>query len=464
VTADSEHPFVDVSKSPVFEEGSTSYPPDDDKTLQYEVEQEGAFHSNDLAEDDAAATIQENTPPMKLFGAGNDSTFVKGSSGFNASRMDPPDDEPPSLKIESMEENENLSPHYDTQGENYASSPLSKLDVDDQGFFRLEPALDPDVQYGIDGPDDFSSQYVSPVSESRHSNDQVESHKPINTDERPWHSLSVDDKFEEPPKIDSGIHQENQRTRPENDQLSYDSESQNIKSPHVSSDVTRKKLYHSDEKKIGSEKDDVRSDLNDSKDDRKEDPAMPVNASTNGRSYHGIEPIDTSYTKPKEYEEHPSPLPVSPVDVATNSAMDSRGHQSPAMRGAREILKRRRAEANKSITRKVDNQMISQAKIETPTSTRSEISTSTWDENNTDIIGSAISGSSVFSEKSGSADRSSRRALILQMAKARMKNNRDSPSKTSSTITQDDEADNNTFTEGNATIATHEFDLTGDLD
>lgn len=47
-TADSEHPFVDAQKSPVFEEEPTSHPPDDEKTLQYEVEQEGAFHSNNL--------------------------------------------------------------------------------------------------------------------------------------------------------------------------------------------------------------------------------------------------------------------------------------------------------------------------------------------------------------------------------------------------------------------------------
>ena len=67
---------------------------------------------------------------------------------------------------------------------------------------------------------------------------------------------------------------------------------------------------YSDEKKTENENDEV-----DSGDQRKS---------------NGIEPIETS----KEYEENPSPNDFSPV-----------GGQSPAMRGAHEILKRRRAEA-----------------------------------------------------------------------------------------------------------------------
>ena len=109
--------------------------------------------------------------------------------------------------------------------------------------------------------------------------------------------------------------------------------------------------------------------------------------------------------------------------------------------------------------------MISPTMSENPESTRSEMSTGTWDESGTDITGSAISGSSVWTDNSGPSDRSSRRALILQMAKARMKNNKDSPSKISSAITEeDDEADDTIYTEGNGTLATHDFDLTGDLD
>ena len=53
-----------------------------------------------------------------------------------------------------------------------------------------------------------------------------------------------------------------------------------------------------------------------------------------------------------------------------------------------------------------------------------DVSTSTW-ESGSEMSGSMVSGSSVWSEGSA-GDRSSRRALILQMAKARMKTTRDS--------------------------------------
>jgi len=111
--------------------------------------------------------------------------------------------------------------------------------------------------------------------------------------------------------------------------------------------------------------------------------------------------------------------------------------------------------------KKTENPAASPTNSENPESTRSEMSPNTWDENGTDITGSGVSGSSVLSENSGPG--STRRALILQMAKARMKNNK-SPSKAPSTIYHEDKADNTVYTEGNATVATHDFDLTGDLD
>ena len=62
-----------------------------------------------------------------------------------------------------------------------------------------------------------------------------------------------------------------------------------------------------------------------------------------------------------------------------------------------------------------------------------ELETGTWEEGS-DFTGSNISGSSLWSDASGSAgDRTSRRALILQMAKARMKSNGGSPTKTMGT-------------------------------
>ena len=115
---------------------------------------------------------------------------------------------------------------------------------------------------------------------------------------------------------------------------------------------------------------------------------------------------------------------------------------------------------------KPNNQMSSPTTNETLESEKSEISNVAWEESGSDITGSALSGSSVWTDSSAPGDRTSRRALILQMAKARMKNNKELPSvskPSSATIEQDDEADDTIFTEGNAT---HDFvgELTGDLD
>lgn len=58
----------------------------------------------------------------------------------------------------------------------------------------------------------------------------------------------------------------------------------------------------------------------------------------------------------------------------------------------------------------------------------------TW-ESESDVLGSNVSGSSIWSNDSGTTgDRTSRRALILQMAKARMRNNKESPTKGSSSV------------------------------
>lgn len=96
-------------------------------------------------------------------------------------------------------------------------------------------------------------------------------------------------------------------------------------------------------------------------------------------------------------------------------------------------------------------------RTENPEPAKSETSTNAWhDENGTDIVGSAISGSSVVSDNSGTSERNSRRALILQMAKNRMKTHRESPVTPSPAIQEDEVDDPTVFTEA--------FDLTGDLD
>jgi hypothetical protein len=114
---------------------------------------------------------------------------------------------------------------------------------------------------------------------------------------------------------------------------------------------------------------------------------------------------------------------------------------------------------------KPQNPSPSRVAAETPKAGESDVSAGTWDDSGSDVTGSAVSGSSVWTDTSGPGDRSSRRALILQMAKARMKTNKESPSasamksKLSTSITE--EADITVMTEGN-TVA--DIDFTGDLD
>lgn len=68
---------------------------------------------------------------LVLFVTNNVFSDSVAENGVSVSQIDPPDDEPPSLKIGSMEENENLQ---------LKSSPSRKEDMlDDQGFLRLDP-------------------------------------------------------------------------------------------------------------------------------------------------------------------------------------------------------------------------------------------------------------------------------------------------------------------------------------
>mmetsp|Transcript_12152 Transcript_12152/g.28836 ORF Transcript_12152/g.28836 Transcript_12152/m.28836 type:complete len:979 (+) Transcript_12152:393-3329(+) len=478
---------------------------------------QGPFHSNLIAEEDVTMTNQDVSSSQVQYSPRNNVQSSKDPDVV--SRIDPPDDEPPSLKIESMEENHNLNYHNHTPGHSHVST-SSNLDIDDQGFFRMEPAVYRDVRDTTHGPENPSSHYVSSVSESRHNQDPFKNYEParfehpenensslminedFRTDEmssniqgkvayeqsdtidhfqesamKTSQTLNQNDgefpedgvNFHEPPPM-NGSSEEVQHnikgTSLEHDQLGYVHDTQNGDeiSYDPSDPICNENFNYSDEKKSGVEKDEVDCDLNNSKFVVKKELAQSDKVSTNEQPYNDIDPIDTSHTNLNE--SNATPHRFSPAVATPSSATESKGHQSPAMRGAHEILKRnrrRRAEANRSLMKKSENHLSSPTKSENPEPTRSEITSNTWDESGTDVTGSAISGSSLLSENSGTSDRTSRRAFILQMAKARMKNNRESPVKASSGKISDD-ADDTVFTEGNTTLATHDFDFTGDLD
>ena len=125
--------------------------------------------------------------------------------------------------------------------------------------------------------------------------------------------------------------------------------------------------------------------------------------------------------------EDPGNDQISPVSQGNQQSEYS--HTSSAMRGARELLKRNRQRRLELAARRSqdtsENGPKSGQSAKEVISPQSEVSGGTWESGSE--VTSVVSGtSSGWTENSGAPERSSRRALILQMAKARMKNNKSS--------------------------------------
>ncbi|CAB9515906.1 expressed unknown protein [Seminavis robusta] len=147
---------------------------------------------------------------------------------------------------------------------------------------------------------------------------------------------------------------------------------------------------------------------------------------------------------------------TSPSSQASSQNSVSEYSHSSAMRGAQELLKRNRQRRHEQARRRLNasnNEIRTNNSVETEGSPAKspphyafspdngyhrnhsgnrggprgdDGSASTWESGNSEALTSVISGSSVWTDNSSNpADRSSRRALILQMAKARMKSNKD---------------------------------------
>merc|ERR1712113_447939 len=107
------------------------------------------------------------------------------------------------------------------------------------------------------------------------------------------------------------------------------------------------------------------------------------------------------------------------------------------MRGTQELLRKNRMRRQeRTRTRANDAEVGSNDEYNpvqshlSPQSRATEGSGGTWDSGSE--VTSVVSVSSVWTDTSNPTDRSSRRALILQMAKARMKSNKDRGDKISS--------------------------------
>lgn len=114
--------------------------------------------------------------------------------------------------------------------------------------------------------------------------------------------------------------------------------------------------------------------------------------------------------------------------------------QSTALRGAQELLRRNRARRLSAAQKKEDESSCRdggacQDPTTTPLSanTQTELdSGGTWESSSE--MTSIVSGSSQWTDNENNPDRSSRRALILQMAKARMKSNKSTSSTTPTSV------------------------------
>jgi hypothetical protein len=166
------------------------------------------------------------------------------------------------------------------------------------------------------------------------------------------------------------------------------------------------------------------------------------------------------YSPRRRNPELPPPSPRSP--------QESELSQSSAMRGAQELLRRNRQRRLEMARRARDLQRMEYAQhsteaedesteptVDLPTP-RSQETGGTWD-SNSDFTTSQMSGegSSVWTDDN--PDRSSRRALILQMAKARMK---------SHGVNKQSQFDEEKKLESTPEMiaSTNDIDLTGDLD
>jgi hypothetical protein len=158
---------------------------------------------------------------------------------------------------------------------------------------------------------------------------------------------------------------------------------------------------------------------------------------------------------PEERRRDPGLPPQSPRSPASQSSEYS---QSSAMRGAQELLRRnrqRRMEMARKLKRQEkpgpeDEDFGASTQSQTEMESGLESGTTTW-ETGSDITGSELS--SVWTDEMSdvNADRSSRRALILQMARARMKSNKDAMNE----VQEEKKLDQSSAAD---------IDLTGDLD
>ena len=137
-----------------------------------------------------------------------------------------------------------------------------------------------------------------------------------------------------------------------------------------------------------------------------------------------LSPLKFEYSADQTEEPKPGSNQTSPA--SQDQTPSEYSHTSSAMRGARELLKRNRQRRLELAARRSQDQS---ENAKSPPSSKdvmspqSEVSGATW-ESGSEVTSVVSAASSAWTDNSGAPERSSRRALILQMAKARMKNHK----------------------------------------
>jgi len=153
--------------------------------------------------------------------------------------------------------------------------------------------------------------------------------------------------------------------------------------------------------------------------------------------------------------------PVSPRSPRSPSISETFS-QSSAMREAQDMLRRNRQRRQKNNAAKQYPESDEQGNPSLTSPNTDSESGTTW-ESGSDFTGSSVWTDNSANQGAGGEHRNSRRALILQMAKARMKSNKNQPFGTADSEAAATRTEEEKKVDGVGSDPV-ELDLTGDLD
>lgn len=419
--------------------------------FQREVDEEGAFADSHAAPlDEAMATRKASGPP------GVSAAMQQHQIQH---RMDPPEQMPPDPEVDGSVLEEH-NPHIisNASGSYYSNTQEISKDnshysnaMDSPGQAEAAPQYDEDgmPQYGYSfspgekGDDGYYHQDQSRDDQYYDSPDGLQN-QPGSQDHEFFNAPSgggEDDEDYEPSNASSFDHQGHMGRHPDD---------------HLQGHMAR----HPDDHlgPMGHPDDDYMGHPDDHQygnyygEEEEPDARLELQESSSAEYFRGDaspSPIKTDRLRQlgrKKQVQSPASAMASPQSQA--SSVSEYSHSS-AMRGAQELLKRnrqrrheqaRRQQANAEVrnTESVDDNSPVKSATQyafspdqsyngSPSHPRvDDGSASAWESEGSEALTSVISGSSVWTDTSSNpADRSSRRALILQMAKARMKSNKE---------------------------------------